>query len=113
GPLLITHWGLSGPAILKLSAWGARELFEKNYQFNISVNWLDCVNFEDCVHELKVVKSNDSKKLVRNRKAFDIPTRLWESLISASKIPDDLKWADLNKQQLNKLANELTNGQYE
>ena len=113
GPLLITHWGLSGPAILKLSAWGARELFDKNYQFSISVNWLDTINFEECVQELKTVKANDSKKLVRNRKAFDVPSRLWESLVRASSIPYDLKWADLSKQQLNNLANELTSGQYD
>lgn len=113
GPLLITHWGLSGPAVLKLSAWGARELFDKNYQFPISVNWLDYISFEQCVEELKKVKSSDSKKLIRNRKAFDIPTRLWESLVTAAEISDDLKWADLSKKQLNNLANQLTNCQFQ
>ncbi len=113
GPLLITHWGLSGPAILKLSAWGARELFENNYQFSISVNWLDYISFDQCVEELKKVKSLDSKKLIRNRKAFDIPTRLWENLVNASEIPDDLKWADLSKKQLNQLANQLTHCQFQ
>jgi len=113
GALLITHWGLSGPAVLKLSAWGARELFDKNYQFQISVNWLDYISFEQCVEELKKVKSSDSKKLIRNRKAFDIPTRLWESLVTAAEISDDLKWADLSKKQLNNLANQLTNCQFQ
>jgi predicted Rossmann fold flavoprotein len=113
GALLITHWGLSGPAVLKLSAWGARELFDKNYQFQISVNWLDYLSFEQCIEELKNVKSSESKKLVRNRKAFDIPTRLWENLVSASEIPDDLKWADVSKKQLNNLADQLTNSQFQ
>lgn len=113
GALLITHWGLSGPAVLKLSAWGARELFDRNYQFRISVNWLDFLSFEQCIEELKKVKSSDSKKFVRNRKAFDIPTRLWENLVVASEISDDLKWADLNKKQLNNLANQLTNCQFQ
>lgn len=113
GALLITHWGLSGPAVLKLSAWGARELFDKNYQFQISVNWLDYFSFEQCIEELKKVKSSESKKLVRNRKAFDIPTRLWENLVVASEIPDDLKWADVSKKQLNNLANQLTNCQFQ
>jgi len=113
GALLITHWGLSGPAVLKLSAWGARELFDKNYQFQISVNWLDFISFEQCIDELKKVKSSDSKKLIRNRKAFDIPTRLWESLVTAAEISQDLKWADLSKKQLNNLANQLTNCQFQ
>lgn len=113
GALLITHWGLSGPAVLKLSAWGARELFDKNYQFQISVNWLDYLSFEQCIEELKNVKSSESKKLVRNRKAFDIPTRLWENLVAASEIPDDLKWADVSKKQLNNLADQLTNSQFQ
>ncbi len=113
GALLITHWGLSGPAVLKLSAWGARELFDRNYQFSISVNWLDYLSFEQCSEELKKVKTNDSKKLIRNRKTFDIPTRLWENLVTFSEIPDDLKWADLSKKQLNNLANQLTNCQFQ
>lgn len=113
GALLITHWGLSGPAILKLSAWGARELFDRNYQFSIVVNWLDYLSFEECIEELKKIKSSDAKKLVRNRKAFDIPTRLWENLVVASEISDDLKWADISKKQLNNLANQLTNCQFQ
>ena len=112
GPVLITHWGLSGPGILKLSAWGARELFDKNYQFSIEVNWLDTLSFEHCVAELKTIKVTEAKKLVKNRKAFDIPTRLWEKLIEAAEISDDLKWADLSKQKLNNLANQLTNCQF-
>lgn len=113
GALLITHWGLSGPAILKLSAWGARELFDRSYQFSISVNWLDYFSFEECSEELKKIKMSDSKKLIRNRKAFDIPTRLWENLVIASEISEDLKWADLSKKQLNNLANQLTNCQFQ
>lgn len=113
GALLITHWGFSGPAILKLSAWGARELFDRNYQFTISVNWLDYLSFEECLEELKKIKSSEAKKLIRNRKAVDIPTRLWESLARASEIPDDLKWADISKKQLSNLCNQLTSCQFQ
>jgi len=112
GPVLITHWGLSGPGILKLSAWGARELFDVNYQFSIVVNWLDKLSFDTCVEELKKTKIAEAKKLIKNRKAFDIPTRLWEKLVEAAEIPEDLKWADLSKQQTNNLANQLTNCQF-
>lgn len=112
GPVLITHWGLSGPGILKLSAWGARELFDKNYQFSIVVNWLNTWSFENCVAELKNIKVAEAKKLVKNKKGFDIPTRLWEKLVEAAEIPDDLKWADLSKQQLQNLAHQLTNCQF-
>ncbi|MGE4347724.1 MAG: NAD(P)/FAD-dependent oxidoreductase, partial [Flavobacteriaceae bacterium] len=91
----------------------ARELFDKNYQFQISVNWLGNLSSEQCLEELKKIKSAESKKLVRNRKAFEIPTRLWEKLVTASEIPDSLKWADVNKKQLNNLANQLTNCQFQ
>jgi predicted Rossmann fold flavoprotein len=113
GPLLITHWGMSGPAILRLSAWGARELAEKKYQFAISINWLNDKTVEEVLETLKTIKYDHSKKAVSKKTSFDLPNRLWESLVAASQINDDTKWADLNKNQLQNLANQLTNGEFQ
>ena len=112
GPLLITHWGMSGPAILKLSAWGARILFEKNYQFTIFVNWLNDVAADDAEKTLKELKQENAKKAVSKKSPFDFPNRLWESLVFASNISEETKWADLSKVQLQNLANQLTNSSF-
>lgn len=113
GPLLITHWGMSGPAILKLSAWGARILHDKNYQFTIFVNWLNDVDTEDAEKILKELKQEHAKKAVSKKSPFDFPNRLWESLVLASTIEAETKWADLSKIQLRNLANQLTNGTFQ
>ncbi len=113
GPLLITHWGMSGPGILRLSAWGARILAEKHYQFTIQVNWLNEMTFEDAASQLKDLKLEHSKKAVSKKSPFDFPNRLWESLVLASGISEETKWADLNKNQLQNLANQLVNGQFQ
>ena len=113
GPLLITHWGMSGPAILKLSAWGARILFEKNYQFTIFVNWLNDLDADDTEKILKDLKQEHAKKAVSKKSPFDFPNRLWESLVLASGIESETKWADLSKIQLQNLANQLTNGTFQ
>jgi predicted Rossmann fold flavoprotein len=109
GPLLITHWGMSGPAILKLSAWGARILHDKNYQFTIFVNWLNDLNAEDCEKLLKNCRQEHAKKAVSKKSPFEITNRLWESLVLASGIDAETKWADLSKIQLLNLVNQLTN----
>lgn len=113
GPLLITHWGMSGPGILRLSAWGARELAVKNYQFTLQVNWLNDLDFETVLDDLKEIKEANSKKMVSKFCPFDFPKRLWESLLTASEINHETKWADVNKKQLIDLANQLTNGQFQ
>lgn len=113
GPLLITHWGMSGPGILRLSAWGARELFDKNYHFTLQVNWLNEITFEECLDELKELKEVNNKKLISKFCPFDFPKRLWESLTFASTISNELKWADVSKKQLIALAEQLTNGQFQ
>ena len=113
GPLLITHWGMSGPAILKLSAWGARILHDRNYQFTIFVNWLNDVDLEDAEKSLKDLKQEHAKKTVSKKSPFDFPNRLWESLVVASEISVDAKWADLSKTQLQLLAKQLTNGSFQ
>lgn len=108
GPLLITHWGMSGPGILKLSAWGARQLNDLNYNFNIQVNWLPGNTETDILNNLKELKFSISKQQVSTRAQFELPKRLWQSIVSASKINQETKWADLNKDQLTNLAEELT-----
>lgn len=113
GPLLITHWGMSGPAILRLSAWGARELFDKNYQFAIEINWLKDYNSVEILEELTELKIENAKKNIAKFCPFALPKRLWESILEASEILVETKWADLNKKQLQKLAQELTSATYQ
>ncbi|HRG19260.1 MAG TPA: NAD(P)/FAD-dependent oxidoreductase [Flavobacterium lutivivi] len=122
GPLLITHWGMSGPAILKLSAWGARILHDKNYQFTIYVNWLNDVDTEDAEKILKELKQEQAKKAVSKKSPFEFPNRLWESLVLAAGIDADssdskqakqTKWADVSKIQLQNLAHQLTNASFQ
>ena len=113
GPLLITHWGMSGPGILRLSAWGARELAEKKYHFAIQVNWIPGYSFDEIVEELKTIKEENAKKLVTKYAQFNLPKRLWESLTKAATISEEIKWADVNKKQLHLLAEQLTNGEFQ
>ena len=113
GPLLITHWGMSGPGILRLSAWGARELSDKKYQFAIVVNWLNDKTFEETAITLRELKLEHSKKAVSKKSPFDIPNRLWESIVLASQIDIEAKWADLTKNQLTNLTNQLTNAEFQ
>lgn len=113
GPLLITHWGMSGPAILKLSAWGARILHDKNYQFTIFVNWLNDLDAENVEKTLKELKLEHAKKAVSKKSPFDLTNRLWESLVLASDIESETKWADLSKIQLQNLTHQLTNGTFQ
>jgi len=112
GPLLITHWGMSGPAILKLSAWGARLLNGHNYQFDILVNWVGGMARDQLLEKLNELRQKYPKQLIAGHKQLEIPLRLWKSLITAAGIPLDLRWADISKKSLNKLIEELTNGQY-
>ncbi|OOV25481.1 flavoprotein [Flavobacterium sp. LM5] len=113
GPLLITHWGMSGPAILKLSAWGARILHDKNYQFTLLVNWLNTIDTEEAIAQLKTLKQEQAKKTVSKKSPFELTNRLWESLVLASGITTETKWADLSKTQLQNLAQQLTNGVFQ
>ena len=113
GPLLITHWGMSGPAILRLSAWGARELADKKYQFAIVVNWLNDKDFEETSVILRELKLEHSKKAVSKKSPFNFPNRLWESIVLASGIEIETKWTDLTKIQLTNLTNQLTNAEFQ
>lgn len=108
GPLLITHWGLSGPAILKLSAFGARVLAAKNYEYKVQVDWLSSPTNE-IINVLLNLKNKQPKKQVIVRSPFEeIPKRLWERFVSASQIPITSNWADLSHAKIDSLANQLT-----
>jgi predicted Rossmann fold flavoprotein len=107
GPLLITHSGLSAPSILKLSAFGAIELAQLNYKFEIKINFIQ-QDAASCLEVLMKNKLELSKKLVRNTPLFELPKRLWVKLVQASAIADELRWADLNKLQLQSLSKQLT-----
>ena len=121
GPTLITHWGMSGPGILRLSAWGANLLAAKNYQFTIQVNWLNDATFEETFETLKELKTVHSKKIISKKSPFDFPNRLWESLVHAAGIgtfstsndSQDVKWGDVSNKQLMALAVQLTNGEFQ
>lgn len=107
GPLLITHWGMSAPSILKLSAFGALELAKRNYKFQIEVNFIK-LPFEECLEVLKTLKQDLAKKTVFKTTQFELPKRLWHKLVFASNMNEDSRWADLNKLQLENLASQLT-----
>lgn len=107
GPLLITHVGMSAPAILKLSAFGAVELAKLNYNFKIEVNFIQ-QDDEYCLDQLKGFKLGFAKKTIVNSSQFDLPKRLWKQLVLASNINETERWADINKQQLEALTEQLT-----
>ena len=111
GPLLITHWGMSGPAILKLSAWGARQLNILTYDFKIKVNWLPGgMGTEEVYNKLQELKFELAKQLVIKWNQFELPKRLWQNLVNASDIKSTDRWADLNKEQMQNLSLQLVEG---
>ena len=113
GPLLITHWGMSGPAILKLSAWGARILEEKKYRFNLQVNWMHHLNHDDVQAKLKAEVEKHRQKKIGNQKIVRMPGRLWDFLIQKVDLPTSKRWQDISKKELNRLTNVLVNDIYQ
>lgn len=111
GPMLITHWGLSGPGILRLSAWGALELNRLNYEFQIRINFIQ-KELEECVDFLNEFKIENAKKTVYKINPFSFPKRFWHRILEVNKIPQDLTFSHLNKNQIQKIAEELTQGIY-
>ncbi|WP_303318263.1 NAD(P)/FAD-dependent oxidoreductase [Flavivirga abyssicola] len=107
GPVLITHVGMSAPAILKLSAFGALELAKRDYKFQIKINFIKR-SFKECLDDLKEFKQEFAKKTVFKFTQYELPKRLWQQLVLASQISMTTTWADINKQQLDALALQLT-----
>lgn len=112
GPLLITHWGFSGPSVLKLSAWAARELAEKNYEFSIAINWYNQPD-EKIKEELQHFKLLHSAKLVHTLAYGGLPHRLWKAFLQQAQIPETLRWADLSNKSFNRLVESLVHGTFE
>jgi hypothetical protein len=108
GPLLITHWGFSGPAILRLSAWGARELHEKDYRFLLEINFSGHANTQQAEAELLSLKSSMAKKTIAAHALYGLPTRFWQRLTEAAGISPELRWADAGKTALQQLAAQLS-----
>jgi len=112
GPLLITHWGMSGPAILKLSAWGARELHDCNYQFTLLVNWAPAYAAEALLAELTAARAANPKKQAGTWCPVGLPLRLWEKLLGAAGIPPATQWAVVSGAALRALAAQIGAGEF-
>ena len=113
GPLLITHWGFSGPAILKLSAWGARILADMHYTFICRINWLPTLTQEGIRQELLSYKGTSPKQMVATYPRFGLPHRLWRAFLDKAEIDSALRWLDLSNKATNRLVDLLTNSQFE
>ena len=112
GPLLITHWGLSGPVVLRLSAWGARELKIKNYELRININWLPDYNEETLRKKFQELRNTNASQKIINKNSFGLPSRLWEFFAEQSGIKNDpiaigWRWADLPSTEQNKFIKNL------
>ena len=107
GPLLITHWGMSGPAVLKLSSFAARELAAANWHFTVSVNWASNYNENTAREKLQSIRFDAAAKKISNTNPFNLPQRLWQYILQQSDIKEDLRWADLPAKEQNKLIKHL------
>ncbi len=107
GAMLVTHWGLSGPVILRLSAWGARVLHGMNYQFALHVNWLPQLSVEEIGAELLARRSAHKARLVANVTVPPLPARLWETLVTAAGIPKETRWSSLSRSAKHHLIQQL------
>ncbi len=108
GPLLITHWGMSGPAILRLSAWGARYLQEQHYSFTLIVNWLPDQHESELRETWSQLRLDMGGQMIRSRNPFGLPQRLWEFLLQQAGIHENLRWAEIPAKEQNKLIRCLT-----
>jgi predicted Rossmann fold flavoprotein len=113
GPLLITHWGLSGPAILKLSAWGARELAAGNWHFSIQLNWLPGQNDHTLRETLQQLRFDAASQKISGKNPFGLPNRLWEFMLDQSGIKPDMRWADLPSKLQGPLIRLLVAGEFQ
>lgn len=109
GALLITHWGFSGPAILKLSAWGARELADINYDFTVLINWIPEFSENQVREHFLLQKKISPKKIIQSNAQFSLPSRLWKKFCELSEIDESLRWIDISNKSINKLVENLLN----
>lgn len=107
GPVLITHWGLSGPAVLRLSAWGARHLHDIQYRFQVLVNWVPAYNENSLREEIQHLRFAIGAQKIHNRNPFSLPQRLWTFLLQQAGIGDELRWADVPAKEQNLLIRQL------
>ncbi|MBN9482581.1 MAG: flavoprotein [Bacteroidetes bacterium 43-93] len=112
GPLLITHWGFSGPVVLRTSAWAARELNERNYDFNIVVNWLGDINETELKETIAQLRKDQGKQLVHHKNPFDLPKRFWEYQLKQCGVNEDTRWGELPAAAQNKLIEKLIRDTY-
>ena len=112
GPVLITHWGMSGPGILKLSSWGARFLHDRNYECNVQINWISIKNEEDVFHFFLEMFDSLKRKKMANANPFSLPSRIWLYFLDRLQISPNSIWLDLSKKNLNRLVNILLNDVY-
>ncbi len=112
GALLITHWGLSGPAVLKLSAWAARELHDCNYQSKLAVNWIPTLKVEAIKQILLSAKTEQPKKFISNYCPVDISLRLWEYLLDKTEVELEKRWADISNRAIQQIMNVLSTSEY-
>jgi len=112
GALLVTHWGFSGPVILRLSAWGARVLHEMNYRFKLRVNWLPHLTDEELAREFDARRKSQAAKLIVNATIAPLPARLWEQMVMASGVPRETRWAALSRPAQHKLIQQLLRGEF-
>ena len=112
GALLVTHWGLSGPAILRLSAWGARELHDANYHFRLHINWLPHLDEETLAAELGTRRKSQPAKAIVNFPIAPLPARLWEQLVLATGIPREARWSSLSHAARHQLIQQLFRSEF-
>ena len=112
GPLLITHWGFSGPAVLKLSAFAAIGLAKMNYDFSITINWLADFHENSLLEKLRTIRNELASKKMINKNPFNLPHRLWEYHLQECGIDPEIRWADLPAKQQNQLSKQLCSQQF-
>lgn len=112
GPLLITHWGMSGPAVLKISAWGARKLHDLNYRTALEVNWLPDFTPIQVLSELQTMKESKAKKMVAGEKCFDLPKAFWKKLVESLSIDSSKLFAHLSKIEMRQLSEQLVSSKF-
>ncbi|MEX2457041.1 MAG: NAD(P)/FAD-dependent oxidoreductase [Balneolaceae bacterium] len=112
GPVLITHWGLSGPAVLKLSAWAARELHDREYRYEVEINWLHPLNEQEVRDKLTSLRDQNAKRLITKQDQFPFPARLWEKFTGLSAINPNKRWADVSNKEIHELTQQLVRGTY-